>query len=524
MAKKQTSKAGTADGLAKKFMEIFAGMEEAHGTYEIRGPARMDGKRTGQARTIREPVSVALWSEHLAGTNSIGIVPIRTDETCSWGCIDVDVYPVDHKEVLRRIKDAGLPMCVTVSKSGGAHAFLFLEKPTPAAELQPVLHDIAAQLGYGTSEVFPKQIKVLYERGDIGNWLNMPYFGNSRLGLDEAGNELTPEEFIEFAFGRRTSLEKLHVNGKEGKKSKKAEPDWAKIEPLLKDGPPCLQHLALISIPEGARNLGLFAFGVFARKAYPDDWKARLEEYNRKFTGGKPISTKEMATLMKSLERKDYHYRCKDAPINAHCNSGLCRTKRFGIKGDDGMPIFSGLTKLNTDQPLWFLDIEGGGRLELETKELQEQKAFQLKCMKTLTVVPVRMKEDQWQTLLNELMKNVVIVEAPPDVSLEGQFEDLLSAFCTDRAQAQTRDEILLGKPWTDAGRTYFRMADLEHYLVRNRFVVWTRTQIMNKLRKMNGDSHFFNLKGHGVRVWWVPEFWKQTEAFETPEMPKEPF
>ena len=32
-------------------------------------------------------------------------------------------------------------------------------------------------------------------------------------------------------------------------------------------------------------------------------------------------------------------YRCKDAPINSVCQSGLCRTKRFGVGfGEEEMP------------------------------------------------------------------------------------------------------------------------------------------------------------------------------------------
>ena len=39
--------------------------------------------------------------------------------------------------------------------------------------------------------------------------------------------------------------------------------------------------------------------------------------------------------------------RCKDAPINAVCQSGLCRTKRFGVGfGEEEMPILGSLNKV----------------------------------------------------------------------------------------------------------------------------------------------------------------------------------
>ena len=40
-----------------------------------------------------------------------------------------------------------------------------------------------------------------------------------------------------------------------------------------------------------------------------------------------------------------------------------------------------------------------------------------------------------------------------------------LEDFCTGFAQAQTRDEMILGKPWTDNNRTYFRSADFQKFL-----------------------------------------------------------
>jgi hypothetical protein len=45
--------------------------------------------------------------------------------------------------------------------------------------------------------------------------------------------------------------------------------------------------------------------------------------------------------LIKSVNRKGYDkYRCKDAPINSVCNSGLCRMKKFGVGfGEEEMPI-----------------------------------------------------------------------------------------------------------------------------------------------------------------------------------------
>ena len=45
-----------------------------------------------------------MWEDHLKGTDpALGIIPIRRDNNCIWGCIDWDVYPLDHKQIVMLI-------------------------------------------------------------------------------------------------------------------------------------------------------------------------------------------------------------------------------------------------------------------------------------------------------------------------------------------------------------------------------------------------------------------------------------
>ena len=49
------------------------------------------------------------------------------------------------------------------------------------------------------SEIFPKQSTIKAERGDIGNFLNMPYHGGDRTvryAIGDDGNSLTIEQFV----------------------------------------------------------------------------------------------------------------------------------------------------------------------------------------------------------------------------------------------------------------------------------------------------------------------------------------
>ena len=129
------------------------------------------------------------------------------------------------------------------------------------------------------------------------------------------------------------------------------------------------------------------------------------------------------------------------------------------------------------------------------------------------------MTDRAWQSIIQNLLDTCSIVEVPEEVSTSGQFKDLLEAFCTDRAQAQVRDEMILGMPWTSEEKTYFRLRDLNDYLYRHNFRHYTQAQITARLREMEAESGFFNIKGRGCNWWRIPEYKQQTEGFAVPNM-----
>ena len=139
----------------EKFKKIFEGLDRAYGQYTP-GDIK-NGKVGGNAVTKRGFISDALWEDHLAGkAPSLGSIPIRDDSTCSWGCIDVDTYPLDYKKVISNIRKNNLPLVPCRSKSGGAHLFLFTEEPIAAEDMRNKLMELAGGLGYGNCEIFPK--------------------------------------------------------------------------------------------------------------------------------------------------------------------------------------------------------------------------------------------------------------------------------------------------------------------------------------------------------------------------------
>ena len=497
----------------KEFMDLFAGRHDAYGTYDPNATTKTTAKGgkveiKKTARTIRGDVTSELWALHLVGKTPLGIIPIKADGSCSWGCIDIDDYTINHAAVAEAIIKHNMPLVPCKTKSGGLHLFLFLSVPAAAEDVQVLLRDMAGVLGYGTSEIFPKQSQVLTERGDVGNWLNMPYFGGDktdRYGIKKTSAAMSMLEFIQAAKLVRTDISSVHV-------AEDTEADFS-------DGPPCLQYLTSIGFEPGSRNAGLFALGTFAKKKYGEKWKDVLEEFNRKYMNP-PLPSDEVQEVIKNLSKKVYEYKCKDAPINAHCNSILCRTKKFGVGGgkSNSYPLIQNLSVLQTEPPLWFMDINEK-RVELTTDQLHNYPRFQQVCMEALHVVFMRLKQDTWLEMLGTAMEGLVAVEAPPEASSKGAFEELLSEFCVNRYKAENKEEVVSGKPWEDEdqGRYYFRLKDLMEQITRAKFT-WGRNKVSSYIMDLGGGQEQFNIKGTLIRVMWVPN--KMFKAEPTIDLP----
>lgn len=492
---------------ARSMMALFEGYADAHGTH---GDVTRSDSKGGKleikatASTIRQPVTVELWEQHLSGERALGIIPIRSNDTCLWGVIDVDQYSLTHSDIVQLVENNSLPLVVCRSKSGGAHMFLFMMEPVSAREMRDKLRDLASLLGFGTSEIFPKQSTVMLDRGDLGSWLNMPYFRHEeteRYAVRRNGNAMTLPEFLDLAYNSRISAEELHGLGKKVKKQE--APDAS-----LDQGPPCLMHLASMGVQEGVgRNKTLFNMGILAKKKFGQRWQEVLETWNRDYMMP-PLSTTEMAGLLKSLDKgKEYNYGCREYPLSAYCNSSLCRTRKFGVGGEDDFPRITNLSVLDTEPPIWFVDVDDT-RLELSTDELQNYRLFHRACMERLHTCYKSMKSDTWLKIVGDAMRNCTKVEAPAEVSNTGYFNELVEDFVMDRHRGERREDILLGKPFHDQeeGRHYFRIKDLINFLDKAGMRGYPRNRATTNIRRMGGGDHFFNIKGKGVSVFWVPD------------------
>lgn len=474
--------------LLERFTSLFDGNRSAYGTFKTNGRENEEGKLEGNARTERGDVAPR-YALHLEGKESLGIVPINQDHKCVFGVIDIDNYKEHVTDVEQRVQAHNLPLTVFRSKSGGAHLYLFVKEFVSAKWMQETLTFFGIVLSQKNVEIFPKQTEL--EAGNVGNWINLPYFG----GDDD-------EYRYAVINGERQTIAGITKELIENRKTKEQIDELVKEFPH-KDAPPCLQYLLNSGGAEhGYRNKFLFNVAIYLKQSRPETWENDLSQINQNLP--EPINVSELVTsVIASLQKKEYFYLCTQEPILSYCDKSLCKTRKYGIDSDT-MPseIIGDLIKYNVIPPIWELNINGN-YVSFKTDELMVFKAYQKKCLEVLHTWPKNIKIESWRKIIEERLKNVVVQDAPDEASQDGQFKMLLLEFCTERAKAETRDQILSDKVYTEKGYHYFAGNAFLKFLAFNGFTYYGRQMVYLRFKELGGVNTTMRInKEHNIRVW----------------------
>lgn len=504
--------------ITKRLLLAFEGSNAGHGRTVLGRTSRATGKTEADSRVIREPLTEEKIRAHLDGKVGVGAIPINTDNNCKFGALDIDTYDLDIVQLNAKVQKMGLPLILCRSKSGGAHLYLFLKEWEPAVLIREYLTEMSVALGFSGCEIFPKQDKLLTERGDVGNFINMPYFGGditTRYALDSNGESMSVEEFLDEVDKKRTTVVELD------------KIQFAGPRKYFTDGPYCLEVMASQGPITTNRNTTMFNVGIYCRLKWPDDWKRHMEEYNR-ILCSPALEASEMVNLQKSLEKNDkYFYQCDQCPLKDFCNKNICKSRPFGVgsTSTEHLPDITGMTIMLSEPRIYFVNVEDR-RLQLSVEQLQNASLFQRACMEQLQFMPPVPRPAQWQPIVNQLMSEAVLVEVPEELTIQGQFRELLRMYCTSRIKAVAPEEIRLGKPWTENGRTMFTMAGLETFLKNRGFNEYKRGEIQEQIKLLNrgeefhGHKYLRNSEGKETttRVWWVPAFENNEVELEVKE------
>ena len=472
----------------EKLMNLFRGSEKAHGMFvEKQNNDPLKPKIKGKAATVPQGPTLKNWTEHYYGQTGLGIIPINSENNCYWGVLDIDgeldsakkqehswecLNPdgtINHIKLQQEIQRLELPLVCCYSKSKSAHCFLFVKEPIPAEAMRSILAEMASKLGVGGCEIFPKQDKLDPNRGDFGNWLNMPYFGNTRVGVLLQEGELVEQDidtFLDFAYSKRLTPDTYN------KMTAGMQVSIDALEDVLTGAPPCLQHILSRGIPTGNRNNILFNVAVYCRRRYGEDFRQEFGKLHDQFVD-EPLGFRELENICVSAEKQDYQYQCKNPLLKKYCNASVCMDRDCGIDFSSEIKTLKSATRILTDPYVYAVEVEMEAGLPstvyVETDQLFSQELFRKECSYQLhrTFIPISMKA--WNDICVRLINTAIDQEPPYEMTAQGQLFKHLQNYIVNRAQHQrtqlTEDEGVYHD--IDKHMIYFKLEGLKAYLVR---------------------------------------------------------
>lgn len=480
------------------FVSVFAGNTNAYGVNETLDDVGEDGKRQSNNYTKTAPLTDALYQAHLRGDKGLGVIPIRSDNTCVFSVIDVDVYGEDHKRVLSVIKKTGLPLIPFRSKSGGLHLYVFWETPIKAKDAIELMKAMRRVLMLDKkTEIFPKQTYI--KADNVGNWINLPYFDadhTQRYLMDEDGRAMALDEALFYIRDRmqtKQNLEQLLTN-----------------LPLF-DAPPCLQAI-YIAGDVNNRNLYLFSLARYYKTKMGDDFEFAIVEANNLLA--RPIPIEELQkTVIATHKKKEYSYKCKDEPICSLCEKEECKKRKYGIGGDEISELsFGEFIQYASDPPYYEWIVNEKPLKFWKEEEIIMQNTFRNLCFRCLHILPQRLNDHAWTNIINSALQNVVVksVEQELDISSGALFLDYIAEFLTSRAMAVTREQVLADRVFKDMEKMayVFKPKQLLIFLIQQKqFRYYGLSEIQDRLKTLGATPtrYYVDADNRSVRVWFFP-------------------
>lgn len=426
------------------FANLFTGAKEFYGT-TIVGEIK-DGKAESTSTCVHETPTPILFLKHLNAELSLGISPLKADNTVEFGAIDIDDYKGDLQDIVKAIWDFDMPICPCYSKSKKLHLYFFFEMGTQAKDAVEVMKWYAQAFACSKKvEIFPKQLERSL-KNKAYSWINLPYYNandekNHRKMVGRNGELLELTSFCERATRCKWDFQKhkTHIT----------------TYPCY-DAPPCILTGAILrDVGSGSRNNWLFSAAVYLKlKDEAVDLEEKLTELNESLSS--PLPDQELhSTILSSLQRKSYFYMC--ASLVDRCDKSQCRRLEHGLNSTKTTGLEYGDLEQEMTDPPNYTWVVNGQKMKFETEsEVLQQNKFRALCLRYLHIVPRPVNEDTWSKILSKAAKNMIVkVPDTPgnDFSSGSRFFDLVCAFFNDQRRAQNETQLMLGRVWEDKER-----------------------------------------------------------------------
>jgi len=322
------------------FKSVFSGNTEAYGIHSYGEQKEKGEKEKGTNITKIGRVTDEAYTNHLDGKKGLGIIPIKKDGTCSFVVIDIDLYQEETLQCIKTVYKNNFPLVPFRSKSGGLHLYLFFTEPMKIKTALDYLTTLKTFLTPNSKkvEIFPKQ--TILKGGQVGNWINLPYYNT-----EDTKQYLYDEKLKPVPFERAMNIIKKRTY------TEKQLNEFIEILDLF-DAPPCLQSIYYSGVTE-YRNEYLFSLACYFKSKFSEAFEEELIEANKRLNNSIE-EDRLLKTVISSHRKKEYSYRCNDQPLCDLCNRAICRERKYGIGGREISELSYGqFFEYTTDPPYY---------------------------------------------------------------------------------------------------------------------------------------------------------------------------
>lgn len=479
------------------FYSFFKGNRSFKGVTELVGNPKEGEKQQVKCYTDKTELTMVDIQLHIDGNKSIGVSPIDEQGMVHFSVLDIDKY-VNINKYVDAIYSYGIPLVPFYSKSGGLHLYVFYSEPTKPDDAKNVMNVLRTVLGLpANTEIFPKQRTK--DASSYGSWINLPYFDaydpeNKRKLVDESHHLLPIDEALEYIRQHRTTAKEI----------------YQKISDLpLSDAPPCLQSLYLLP-PEDNRNNYLFSLAIYLKSKYEDTYEEELMAANEKLD--QPLPEQEVRnTILKTMEKKTYSYKCGQAPLCDRCNKQLCEERQYGKSCDRIASLnFEEFHQYKTEPPYYEWLINGQPLRFLSESDIIDQRVFRELCLRKLHVLPKKLKDDKWSSIINKALENVVVhdVDITADVSTGGIWFRYTCDFFKAKGKAESVEQVLLSLVYRDVDLScyLFQSSDYIEYIRSQKgFRAYSDVQLRINLMDIGCKQVDVSIKDNQMKLWAMP-------------------
>jgi hypothetical protein len=208
-----------------------------------------------------------------------------------------------------------------------------------------------------------------------------------------------------------------------------------------------------------------------------------------------PLYASEVSSITNSHRKKSYSYQCREEPLSSYCNKAACNLRKYGINSGEALPFIESITKHNSDPPIWWIYFDDGQKMRCSTEDLQNTRGFQRRCMDQLNIAPAILKQDQWTRILQELLKNITIIEVDESATALGILKHYILDYFVYNPNGETYEELLNKKPVLIGDEYCFALIHLLEWLSKKSYNLAKSDLVSLVLEQMGASRRIVTFK-----------------------------